>query len=103
MSVPSEPGRGTTFKILFPAGGTIGELAKDEAHGPEWQDSGLVLLVDDEEMVRAVGSEMLRSLGFDVVTASNGIEAVKRYRESNELRCVILDLTMPHMDAEQTF
>jgi PAS domain S-box-containing protein len=103
IKLSSEPGRGTTFRILFPAGGAMGALVKDEVIASEWRGSGVVLLVDDEEAVCAVGAAMLRALGFDVVTASNGIEALERYRGSDEVRCVILDLTMPLMDGEETF
>ena len=61
-----------------------------------------VLLVDDEESVLAIGAEMLRELGFEVVTASDGREALELYRERRP-DLVILDLTMPHLDGEQAF
>jgi CheY-like chemotaxis protein len=59
--------------------------------------------VDDEEDVRAVGTEMLAELGFTVVTADDGREAVERFKATPGLRCVILDMTMPRMDGEETF
>jgi CheY-like chemotaxis protein len=62
-----------------------------------------VLLVDDEESVRAIGSEMLRELGFRVVTAEDGRDAVEVFKSINDIDIVILDLTMPHMDGEQCF
>ncbi len=103
IKVYSEPGKGTTFKILLPAGGGSGVLLKDGIRSQEWQGSGLVLLVDDEETVRAVGAKMLHSLGFEVLTACNGLEALQVYREHEDIRYVILDLTMPNMDGEQAF
>jgi DNA-binding NtrC family response regulator len=62
-----------------------------------------VLLVDDEETVRGIGAAMLRELGFDVVTADDGREALEVYKARTDIRFVILDLTMPHMDGEQCF
>jgi CheY-like chemotaxis protein len=46
---------------------------------------------------------MLRELGFDVVTAEDGKDAVEIFGKRDDIRVVILDLTMPHMDGEQTF
>jgi CheY-like chemotaxis protein len=63
-----------------------------------------VLLIDDEETVIGIGSEMLKELGFDVLTAMNGREGVEVFRHHEKsISCVILDLTMPHLDGEQTF
>ena len=62
-----------------------------------------MLLVDDEETVRAIGGEMLKELGFTVITADDGREAVEIFRNTPGIGFVILDLTMPHMDGEQCF
>ncbi len=101
IKVYSEPGKGSTFQILLPAGERPAELFNEETGGDSRQMSGTVLLVDDEETVRAIGSEMLRELGFQVVTASDGREAVEIFKSRPEISFVILDLTMPHMDGEQ--
>jgi CheY-like chemotaxis protein len=69
----------------------------------DWRGCGVALLVDDEETVRAIGCEMLKELGFDVVTANDGREAVDLFKNRNDINLVILDLTMPHMDGEQCF
>ncbi|HBA88346.1 MAG TPA: hypothetical protein DCZ75_10270 [Geobacter sp.] len=104
IKVYSEPGKGTSFKILFPAGTMPAELFKDEErNGRHWQGSGTVLLVDDEETIRALGSEMLKELGFEVVTAEDGRRALETYQSRSDITLVILDLTMPHMDGEQCF
>jgi CheY-like chemotaxis protein len=61
-------------------------------------------VVDDEEMVREVVRHMLKKVGFSVMTAADGHEAVELYRQhSSEIVCVILDLTMPQMGGEETF
>ncbi len=65
---------------------------------------GTVLLVDDELSVRTIGRTLLERKGFTVITASNGREAVGIYKDRHdEIDCVILDLTMPHMDGEEAF
>ncbi len=103
IKVYSEPNKGTTFKVLLPAGNKPVELFNSEPHAEEWQGSGTVLLVDDEETVRAIGSDMLRALGFKVITADDGRHALEQYSANPEISLVILDLTMPHLDGEQTF
>lgn len=63
-----------------------------------------MLLVDDEETVLSVGRRMLELLGFSVMTAANGIEALAIFREHGaSIACVILDLTMPMMNGVETF
>ena len=61
-----------------------------------------VLLADDEETVRVVGERMLQKLGFTVVTAVDGRAAIEQFAaRAAEIRCVILDLTMPHVDGRE--
>ena len=103
IKVSSELGRGSSFKVLLPAGEKPAELFDGKAAVDSWQGSGTALLVDDEETVRAIGVEMLKELGFDVITARDGREAVELFKTGKEFRVVILDLTMPHVDGEQCF
>jgi PAS domain S-box-containing protein len=105
MKVYSEPGRGSTFKLLLPAAGAPSTEAKPDRHdSPQWRGSGTVLVVDDEESVRMVASRMLRMLGFDVLTANNGEQALHVFRTAGDrVSAVLLDLTMPKMDGEETF
>jgi CheY-like chemotaxis protein len=96
---------GTKFSVLFPA---CEEAVKpgDEGRGTAagWRGSGTVLLVDDDETIRALGKTMLERLGFSVVLAEDGREAVGIYRDRcDDIACVILDLTMPHMGGEEAF
>ena len=77
-------------------------MAPKRHHVEEWRPSGTILLVDDDEALRSVGKSMLESVGFDVLTAGDGREAVRVYRENVErIACVLLDLTMPHMDGAE--
>ncbi len=108
IKIDSELGKGTTFKVLFPAselpanGSAI--RPRDQGVAEGWQGEGTVLIVDDEERIRVVIKKMLGRMGFDVLTASDGGEGVEVFREhADEVVCVLLDLTMPHMDGEETF
>jgi PAS domain S-box-containing protein len=105
LKVYSELGCGTTFKLLLPAAGLPEEeKARSTEPLPEWRGSGTILLVDDEETVRAVSERMLRKLGFDVLPASNGSEALDLFRRGeSQFSAVMLDLTMPHPDGNATF
>ncbi len=105
MRVYSEVGNGTTFKVLLPAvpnAETVQPASTaEQAH---WTGRGSVLVVDDEESIRALTQQMLQQMGFDVTTASNGREGVDVFRDmaaSNPL--VLLDLTMPQLDGTAAF
>ena len=105
IKVYSEKGKGTTFKLLLPASGRSQEQqAAALPIGDLWQGTGTVLMVDDEETIRALGKDMLQELGFTVLTASDGREALELFdRNKDDIVCVVLDLTMPRLDGEQTF
>jgi len=105
IRVKSEQGRGTTFKLLLPALSRRAEPQERSVSAEDvWRGSGTVLLVDDEATIRALGKDMLQSLGFRVLTACDGREALELF-ESNkgDITCVLLDLTMPRLDGEQAF
>lgn len=104
ITVESEPGKGTAFRLLIPAtGGTPVEPAEKNDPAP-WRGSGLVLVVDDEPTVRAVTIRALRLFGFETIEANDGFEGVESFREhADEIRCVLLDMTMPRMNGEETF
>jgi two-component system cell cycle sensor histidine kinase/response regulator CckA len=105
IQIESELGKGSIFRIHFPAGATA---LTERAEGPEapWQLSlkpGTILLVDDEPAVLASTSSMLRALGYTVIEARDGLEALERFTESvNAISLVLLDLTMPRMNGHET-
>ncbi len=106
LKVYSEPGKGTTFKALFPAVGFGGGHlpATGESDEADWSGAGTVLLADDEETIRALGKRMLERLGFQVLLAADGRAALEMYAlHRDEIVLVILDLTMPRMSGEEAF
>jgi len=97
IEVQSAPGRGTTFRILFPA-----EAAARAAVLVRTGAARTVLVVDDEAMVRTLAKAALESSGYTVLLAGNGQEAVEVVRSHGErIGTVLLDMTMPVMGGEE--
>jgi len=103
IKVYSELGKGTTFKLLLPASERSVDHSECDIITDDWRGNGKVLLVDDEEAVQATSGKMLRELGFEVLAAWDGREAIEAFRDNKDICFVLLDLTMPHMDGEQCF
>jgi PAS domain S-box-containing protein len=101
--VESDQGKGTVFDLLF-------RVAKDKDRQQSLRRStpGLageetVLLVDDEPMVRDIGNEILRSYGYQVVLACDGLEALEIYESRGaDIDLVVLDLLMPKLGGKDT-
>ena len=104
ITVESEPGIGSAFRVFFPV--SVEEVPWQpyrEAQAPEMEGGGTVLLVEDEEMVRTMGKRMLMRLGFTVLEAKDGVEAVEVFRQhQDEIGCVLCDLTMPRINGWET-
>jgi PAS domain S-box-containing protein len=106
LALESKLGRGTTFTVLLPASKAEAGAALRKTSSPmaDRQTGGTVLLVDDEKTLLTLGAAMLSRLGFAVLTAADGEEAVAVYREHmDEIVLVLLDLTMPRLDGEGSF
>jgi len=102
----SRPGQGTTFKIYLPV--LINDSAEESldltVSSEPWTGSGTILLVEDEELIREIAKDMLQMLGFTVIDALNGQEALDLYKKSAEsVVCVVTDLGMPVMDGYNLF
>lgn len=102
LYVQSEPGVGTVFKIYLP-------MIHDEAGTiPSNMEavvgSGGILLVDDEDILRNVGRELLEHLGYTVYLAENGADALDVFAaHRDEISLVILDMIMPKMGGKEAF
>ena len=97
-------GKGTTVKVLIPCTGRTRTHAPLEAaaDASAWTGTGLVLLVDDDARVRAVTELLLADLGFQVLVAASGREAIVEFeRRANQIRLVLLDVTMPDLSGDQ--
>lgn len=105
IMLDTEPGKGSTFRVLFPAAeGKRPDAAEAKRPMPVAQDAprqGTVLVVDDEEAVRKPTVLFLERMGFSVLAAADGREAVNVFRKhADEIVCVFLDLTMPRMSGD---
>lgn len=98
ITARSKIGKGTTFSVYLPASekSLQAEKQQTENFAPL---KGKVLLMDDEEVIREIGTEMLSSFGLRVEVAKNGKEAIEKFKKemqnSNPFDLVILDLTIP--------
>ncbi|MBT3219914.1 MAG: response regulator, partial [Proteobacteria bacterium] len=104
IKVYSEPGTGTAFKVLFPV--SQQDVPRERPGDSPAMESagGVVLVVDDEETVRAVASMMLTAAGYTVLSATDGRAALELFRgKFKNIDAVLLDLTMPHLDGVATF
>ncbi|MDY6953321.1 MAG: response regulator, partial [Thermodesulfobacteriota bacterium] len=103
IDVYSQPGQGATFNIYLPASEKA--VAKDkEPLADVLGGTETILLVDDEEMIVDVGQEMLTALGYHVIVAPNGRQAVALYEENKDkIDMVILDLVMPDMGGGEVY
>ncbi len=106
--VVSEVGRGTTFRILLPrfTPDVVEAAPKAEAAKPssDYTGQGVILLVEDEDAVRAFGMRALASRGYTVLEASSGLEALEVVeREGGKIDLIVSDVVMPEMDGPAMF
>ncbi|MBI5593365.1 MAG: PAS domain S-box protein [Deltaproteobacteria bacterium] len=104
VTVESRPGQGSAFRIFFPLSAEeVPAQPYKAAQAPKIQGGGTVLLIEDEEQVRNMVKIMLTRLGFTVLEANDGIEALEVFRQhQTEVRCILSDLTMPRMGGWET-
>jgi two-component system cell cycle sensor histidine kinase/response regulator CckA len=103
MRVYSRPGNGTTFKVLFPATEELAESTSTPV--PQLlANNQLILVIDDEEIVRRTAKAMLERYGYKVIVAENGKEGVELFQVLGDtVSAILLDMTMPVMNGEEAF
>jgi PAS domain S-box-containing protein len=96
INIYSEPGQGAIIKLYLPVSGESPAEKTPDKPSLQVTGHGRILLVEDEEMIRAMAGTMLVKLGYEVAVCCNGQEAVDYYRRhENEIDLVIMDLIMP--------
>jgi CheY-like chemotaxis protein len=102
IDVESKKGHGTTFSIYLPASEKkVQKVVKTAEQVIE--GTGTVLLIDDEEVILEVGQDLLEAMGYLVLTADNGEEAVEVYRKNRDTDIVVLDMVMPNMGGGEAY
>jgi len=103
IEVESEPGQGAKFEICLPA---TTKRTSDVREAPERLKTGCetILLIDDEPDILEIGRELMKSLGYTILTAGGGDESLEVYRQQQErIDLVMLDVVMPGMGGGETF
>ncbi len=104
IELDSDPGRGTTVTILLPAFKAKGRHEPTPSQLVIPSGRGSILLVDDEPLILTSNQRLLKRLGYDVILAENGHQAIEAYRSAKDpIGLVILDFIMPEMDGAETF
>ncbi len=102
IQVRSEPGKGTAFRVLFPAVATPAAVGAKKPQAVARRFSGAILLADDEKLVRRVAERQLHSIGFEVLVAADGLEAIDVFgANADRVQLALLDVTMPHLGGGQ--
>ncbi|NVM22371.1 MAG: response regulator, partial [Desulfobacterales bacterium] len=103
INVDSEKEQGTTFSIYLPVSEKKAWKAA-KAAAEIVKGNGTVLLVDDEEVILEVGRDLLEAVGYRVLTAKDGKEAIEVYKKNRqEIEIVVLDMVMPNMGGGEAY
>ena len=104
INVYSEIDQGTTFSIYLPASRKKIQKEIEKTVPTVAMGTGTILLIDDEEMIIKVGEELLHELGYEVLSARSGQEAIELYQKNvDKIDLVIMDMIMPGMGGGETF
>lgn len=104
IEVYSQKGIGTEFKLFLPVAQT---KSLDEEHNRKIEipkGEGLVLVIDDEEIMRGVACEILEECGYTAISAEDGIKGIELFEKNRDkISAVILDMNMPQISGKETF
>lgn len=104
IEVHSKHGLGTTIIVYFPATEGLVEEKNKIISKEENSERGSILIIDDEEVIRILGKDVMEVYGYEVHIAMNGIEGIRIFRENKDrINLVILDMVMPEKSGRQTF
>jgi CheY-like chemotaxis protein len=103
IDVKSKQGHGTTFSICLPASeNRVRQVARTPLE--VIKGTGTVLLVDDEEVILEVGQDLLEAMGYRILVARDGKEAVKVYKKNwDKIDIVVMDMVMPNMGGGESY
>jgi len=104
IRVYSEQSRGSTFKIYLPQVETLAKISVPRLDSPDLpRGTESILLVEDDPALREMAATLLRRLGYTVLTAANGVEAlnVKHERSTGHIDLLFTDVVMPHMSGKE--
>jgi CheY-like chemotaxis protein len=105
VTVESGSGQGATFRVFLPVTDQkpLQTRKAEPVESRAVEGRGLVLVVEDEPLMRELAEIMLQHIGYEVITAADGVEAREVFQQhKDEIRCVLCDLTMPRMDGWET-
>jgi PAS domain S-box-containing protein len=98
VQVRSEPGHGSTFRLVLPCSSAVPPTPAAPARPERWRGTGTVLVIDDEPGVRDLAALILRRAGLTVLIAANGLDGLAVFRDHGPgIDAVVLDLNMPQM------
>lgn len=101
ISLWSEPGEGTTFKIYLPLKEQAVKVSQEAEEPEATGGKETILLVEDEPFVLNIGVRMLQSLGYEVLSASNGLHALEVLEQNANIDLLFTDVVMPEMDGTE--
>jgi len=104
INVYSEPGQGTTFRVYLPVGNEVAEEREKTATEPVRGGTETILVAEDHEGLRDMARKMLERLGYQVVLAGDGEEAVRMFEEHRDrIALVILDVVLPKLSGPEAY
>lgn len=104
IDVYSEVGVGSKFSVFIPSQSVSDEISEKTASFKITKGSGTILVIDDEEIIRYIGKNILEECGYNVLLAEDGRKGIEIYKaKKDEITAVILDMSMPYLSGKDTY